>query len=106
MRHEFFVDFRELFETITTVHDLREYRLKSTVAKIRDSFYSWELNDVNWIGGKNNFSDFRTKWNAYMARRLNMMLNFGIWDKSVSNNRVIELRIEEAFEYQCMGFHA
>lgn len=38
IRHEILFDSLDLFYTITTVHEPREYRLKNTVAKIRDMF--------------------------------------------------------------------
>ena len=41
--HVLIVDMKGLFDTITTLHDGREYRLRQTVQRIRDSFESQEI---------------------------------------------------------------
>lgn len=84
MRHEILVDSRGLFDTITTVHEPREYRLKKTVAKMRDAFEAGELDGVSWIDGKNNLADCLTKWNIELSRRMNKMLTSGIWDSGIT----------------------
>lgn len=62
MRHETFVDSRGLFVTITTVNEPREYRLKITVAKMRDALEDGELNRVNCMKLRYNLADSLRKW--------------------------------------------
>lgn len=83
MKHELFVDSCSLFDTITTVHEPREYRLKKTVAKMRYSFESGELNGGNWSNGKDNLANCLTEWNAEISKRLNVMLCVGTWDEKI-----------------------
>lgn len=85
IRHELFVDARALFDTITTLHEPREYRLRKTVARMRDAFESGELDCVTWIDGKSNLSDALTKNNAELSIRLNTMLSSGIWDVNLND---------------------
>lgn len=80
LKHEILVDSKALYDTITTLHQPRDYRLRKTVARMRDSFDSKQLNVVRWIPGIHNFADALTKRNAAISRRLNMMLVFGRWD--------------------------
>lgn len=47
MRHKLFIDSGGFFDTITTVHESREYRLKKTIAKICNAFEACELNGEN-----------------------------------------------------------
>lgn len=42
-RHYLTVDSKGLFDTIKTLHQCRDYNLKQTVQRIRDSFDSEEL---------------------------------------------------------------
>ena len=43
------VDSFGLYSTITTLHEGRDYLLRPTVSRIRDSFESGELNYLHWI---------------------------------------------------------
>ena len=63
VRSELVVDSRGLFTCITTLSDQREYRLRRTVARIRESFDSEELNIMRWVKGELNLADAPTKWN-------------------------------------------
>lgn len=81
--HELYVDARALFDTITTLHEPREYRLRKTVARMRDSFENGELDSVKWIDGKTNMADALTKSNAELSLRLNRMMARGTWDESM-----------------------
>lgn len=82
--HELYVDARALFDTITTLHEPREYRLRKTVARMRDAFESGELDCVSWIDGKTNLADAMTKVNPRLSARLNDMLSCGIWDAKLN----------------------
>lgn len=71
------VDSRELFDTITTLHDNKEYRRRKTVARIRNSIQSHELDILRWIKGQNNHADALTKRKYNMWRELHKALASG-----------------------------
>lgn len=79
VKHELLVDSKSLFETITTLHDSREYRLRKTVARMRDSFESSELNVVRWIPGSKNIADALTMHTPNISMELNKWLSSGTW---------------------------
>jgi len=72
-----------LYSTITTLHEGRDYRLRPTVARIRDSFESHELTSIRWIPGKLNISDALTKLNYHMIRTLNNIMIDGELPKDI-----------------------
>ncbi len=69
--HTLNVDSKSLFDTITTLHEGREYRLRQTVQGIRDSFESREMDMLRWVEGKVNIADALTKQNANTQKLLN-----------------------------------
>lgn len=79
IKHEVIVDSRALFDTITTLHEIREYRLRRTVSRIRNSFEAKELDIVRWLPGRENMADALTKRNVQLWVRLNKMLGTGSW---------------------------
>lgn len=85
VKHDLFVDGRALFDTITTLHEPREYRLRKPVARMRDSFENGELDSIRWIDGKSNMGDALTKPNVKLSRRLNETMARGIWDDIVKD---------------------
>lgn len=70
---------------MTTLHEPREYRLRKTVARMRDSFESGELDEVKWIDGKSNLADALTKNNTELSEKLNLMMARGIWDNDLDD---------------------
>lgn len=74
LRHKLIVDSKALFETLTTLHQSDYYRLRKTVARIRSSFESKELNIVRWTPGVVNIADVLTKRNQPLSLKLNGML--------------------------------
>lgn len=75
--HHIRTDSKALFDTITTLHECREYRLRQTVQQIRDSFESRELNEIRWIQSHANIADALTKHNPEMHRLLNRVATSG-----------------------------
>ena len=73
MRHELTIDSNALQETITTLREGTEYRLRPTVQRIRDSFEAGELNVIRWIPGTLNVADALTKRNIALYEQLNDM---------------------------------
>lgn len=75
--HELNVDSKGLYDTVTTLHEGRDYRLRQTVQRIRDSFESQELNVLRWVQGPVNVADGLTKRNTNTQRLLMRILNSG-----------------------------
>ena len=71
MRNEIAVDSMGLFDTISTLHEGREYRLRQTVQRIRDSFESSDLDILRWVPGTSNIADALTKRNNKLWKDLN-----------------------------------
>ena len=79
-QHELLVDSKSLFETITTLHNSGDYRLRKTVSRMRDSFESEELNVLRWVPDTVNYADAMTKRNLRLNYGLTRMLQSGIWN--------------------------
>lgn len=92
LRHQLLVDSKALFETLTTIHQTDVYRLRKTVARIRASFESGELESVRWIPGTANYADALTKRNLPLSAKFNNMLTTGNW--LVQENRGVALDFE------------
>lgn len=75
IRNRIFVDSFGLWDTITTLHESREYRLRQTVQRIRDSFESKDLDELVWIPGTKNIADALTKRNTELQKVLTLMCN-------------------------------
>ena len=71
IRSQLCVDSKGIHDTITTLHDGKEYRLRQTVERLRDSFESQELNVLRWIPGTENIADALTKRNTKLYQTLN-----------------------------------
>lgn len=76
--HELNVDSKGLYETITTLHEGREYRLIQTVQRIRDSFESEELDVIRWVQGFANIADALTKHNPTSFKLIGRVFSCGI----------------------------
>lgn len=57
-------DSKALFETITTLHQGDEYRIRGTVARMRDYFESRKLKSLRCIPGTENVADVLNKRNV------------------------------------------
>ena len=79
VRNELSTDLRCLYDTITTLHEGRYYRLRPTVQRIRNSFESHEFNHMRWIAGVGNLSDALTKRNIKTWRLPNEILATGVF---------------------------
>lgn len=78
--HQIRTDSKALFDTVTTLHDGKKYRLRQTVQQIRDAFESRELNQIRWIQKHANIADALTKYNAEMHKLLNRATTTGFLD--------------------------
>lgn len=90
--HELIVDSKALFDTITTLHEAHEYRLRRTVTMLRDAFESGQLNCLRWLNGKYNIADALTKRNRELYRQVDVITTSGLWDTPTSDSK--ELRSE------------
>lgn len=70
INHTLIVDSKVPYDTITTLHEGRNYRLRQTIQRLRDSFEANDLNKRTWIQGKVNISDALAKRNPYSRRML------------------------------------
>lgn len=77
--HTLVVDSKGLFNTITTLHDGREYRLGQTVLRIRDSFDSPDIDVLRWVQGPANIADAMNKRSTHSHRLLNRVMSTGIF---------------------------
>ena len=65
------VDSRSLFDTITTQHESKDFRLRQAVRSLRESYEKGNVTTLRWIAGKANPADALTKRNATTASLLN-----------------------------------
>lgn len=75
---ELLTDSRCLYDTITTLHEGKDFRLRPTVQRMRNSFDSCELDFMRWIAGTINPADALTKRNPDTTRLLNKLVARGI----------------------------
>lgn len=78
VRNELFTDSRCLYDTITTLHEGKDFRLRPTVQRLRNSFDSRELDFMKWIPGTINPADALTKRNPETTKLLNEMTSTGV----------------------------
>ena len=71
------VDSYGLYSTITTLHEGRDYRLRPSVPRLRDSFDSGEISVMQWVPGRNNLADALTKINPNLSTLLNNTMKTG-----------------------------
>lgn len=76
-RHILHVDSRGLFDTISTLHDGKEYRLRQTVQRIRDSFESGDIDILRWVPTGQNIADGLTKRCPSIQRKFNTSTSQG-----------------------------
>ena len=72
-----------LHATITTLHEGKDYRLRPTVARIRDSYESKEINEIIWIPGTKNIADALTKRNIVIQKTLGSILSTGKFSNTI-----------------------
>lgn len=77
IRKELTPDSKCLYDTITTLHDGRDFRLRPTVQRIRNIFDSRELDFMRWIPGTSNPADALTKRNNETSTLLNDIIAGG-----------------------------
>lgn len=74
------VDSKAFLDTITTLHESRENRLRQTVSSIRQSLESHELALVRWLPRKLNMNYALTKTNMAQWANLHGRLSTGGFD--------------------------
>ena len=71
--HELNVDSRSLFDTITTQHEAKDFRLRQAVSSLRERYELGDISTLRWIAGKANPADALTKRGAATAELLSSM---------------------------------
>lgn len=90
--HVLVADSKGLFDTITTLHDGLEYRLRQTGQRIRDSFESHDIDVLRWVQGPAKIADAMTKRSTHSHRLLNRVMSTGIL--SLPQHKHFELESE------------
>ena len=90
IRNELFTDARCLYDTITTLHEGKDFRLRPTVQRIRNSFESQEMNCMRWIPGDFNPADGMTKRNIKTYQILNEILSSGILHVDIQSGYALD----------------
>lgn len=80
------VDSNGLYSTITTLHEGSDYRLRPTVARMRDSYEVGEIALMQWIAGSLKLADALTKRNIEMYKKLNDVMTSGLVDPNMFEN--------------------
>lgn len=101
--HHSLVDSKALFDTITTLHECGEFRLRKTITMIRDSFQSRELDTVTWIPGTLNTADALTKRGVSHSRKTNERFTDGHWSIDTSKGMMHYSRTWKGKENVLMG---
>lgn len=83
LSHKLVVDSHGLHDTITTLHDGPEYRLRHTVQRLRNSFETSELDRLSWILGTENVADALAKRNMSSYQKLNCFCNVGSFPQPI-----------------------
>lgn len=91
--HILHVDSRGLFDTISTLHDGKEYRLRQTVQRIRDSFESGDIDILRWIPTGMNIADTLTKRCTSIQRKFNQSCANG--HLTIDNDKIRQLHSKE-----------
>lgn len=78
MKQTIIVYSKGLYDTITTLHEPKEYRLRKTVSSMRNAFESAELDAISWIKGKKNVVGL-IKYIPILWDDLNVLLKKGLW---------------------------
>lgn len=91
--HVLHVDSRGLYDTISTLHDGKEYRLRQTVQRIRDSFESSDIDILRWIPSGQNIADTLTKRCPELQRKFNKQCVTRTL--TINNSRMIQVVSKE-----------
>jgi hypothetical protein len=75
---ELLVDCKGLYSCISSLSNNKGYRLRRTVARIRESFDSGDLDVLRWIRGVLNLADGRTKLNLALWELLHRTMSTGL----------------------------
>lgn len=93
IRHILHIDSRGLFDTISTLHDGKEYRLRQTVQRIRDSFEAGDIDVLRWVPTGQNIADGLTKRCPAVQRKFNRSSALGTL--TIDNSEIRELVSKE-----------
>lgn len=66
-----------LYGTVTSLRESKDYRLRPTVAAIRDTYECGEIEHLLWVPGSVNIADPLTKYNRHIRDLLMYVLQTG-----------------------------
>ena len=75
--HELNIDSKALFDSLTSQHEQKDFRLRQVIQEVRASYETGEVSTLRWIAGKINPADALTKRNATTGSLLNRMCTTG-----------------------------
>lgn len=90
VKHELNIDSKGLWDTITTLHEGKEYRLRQTVQRLRNSFEAEETEIMRWIPGPLNIADALTKLNVSMFQMLDRVCASGYLRLDFQTSRMVD----------------
>lgn len=90
LKLELNVDSKALWDTITTLHEGRVYRLRSTMQRLRNAFEAKEINIMRWLPDTENVSDALTKQNIAMWKKLNEQTSKGYFVISMNKGQTLD----------------
>lgn len=92
INHVLHVDSRGIFDTISTMHDGKEYRLRHTVQRIRESFPGGDIDRLRWIPSGRNIANGLTKRCPQVQHKISNVSLTG--DLTIDECEVLELDTE------------
>lgn len=75
---ELFMDYRCLYDTITTLKEGKGFRLRPTVQRMRNSFDLQELDYTKWLPGTSNHAGALTKRNPNTSKIISELVSSGV----------------------------
>lgn len=66
------------YSTITTLHEGADYRLQTTVIRMREPIDNREIVSAQWIMGLSSFPNAISKRNIQIFRKLNYLMESGV----------------------------
>ena len=105
IRSQLCVDSKYIHDTITTLHDRKEYGLKQTVQRMRGSFESKELNVLGCIPAIKNIADALKKRNAKLYRTLNNIRITGFLLTEIEHVHSLDSNTGRWYHWQRFRWH-
>lgn len=83
IKHVLHVDSHGLYDTITTLHNGRESRIRQTFQRIRDFFEAGGIDILRWVPSAASLADVLTKRNKEAQKKTNKVIQTTKLDLSI-----------------------